>query len=65
MTLNKLSNPILIWIIALLSIASIIIIASPKLRSAGKQQDSKKLIEIPKVISKVKDMEVVGVTIEG
>lgn len=61
---KKLPNYILIWVIALVAIATLMIIASPKLRNPGKQQEKNQVIDVPKVISKVEHLEVISTTIK-
>lgn len=62
---KNLPNYILVWIIALVAIATLMIVVSPKLRNAGKEQENKPTPEVPKIISKVKDLEVVSMTLDN
>jgi hypothetical protein len=62
-SLKRLPSYILIWVITLMAIATLIIVASPRVRNAEKQE-AKQITEVPKVISKVKDLEVISTAIE-
>lgn len=63
-SLRKLPSYIILWVIALLAVATLMIVASPKLRNAGKQQEDGQTAQLPKIISKVKDVEVVNITLD-
>lgn len=61
---KRLPGYIFIGIIALVLTTTLMIVAVPKPRVASKQQQTKQLAEPPKVISKVKDLEVISTTIK-
>jgi hypothetical protein len=61
---KRLPNHILIWVIALVAIATLMIIASPKLRKPGEQQEKNQVVDVPKVISKIKHLEVISTTVK-
>jgi NAD(P)H-hydrate repair Nnr-like enzyme with NAD(P)H-hydrate epimerase domain len=62
---KRIPSYILTWIVVLVAVTTLMIIASPKLRSsAQQQQETKRVTVVPKVISKVKDLEVIGTTIK-
>ena len=61
---KRLPNYIFIVVIASVSFTTLMIIATPKLSVSEKLQQTKQLAEIPKVISQVKDLEVISTTIK-
>lgn len=63
--LKKLPNYILIWLVTLVAISTLMIIVSPRLRNSGKLQQTKPAPVIPKIISKVKNVEVLSTAIKG
>jgi hypothetical protein len=63
-SLKRLPNFILTWVVALVAIITSMIVASPELRSSGKQQEAKRVAVVPKVISKVKDLEVISTSLK-
>lgn len=62
---KKLSSHILIVAIALVSMATLMIVANPNLRNSKIQQDKKPVTVVPKVISKVKDLEVISTSLKA
>ncbi len=63
-SLKRLPGHILIWVIALVVIATLMIVASPRRRDAEKQQEANQVAAVPKVISRVKDLEVISTAIK-
>jgi hypothetical protein len=61
---RQLPTYIFLWVIALLAVATLMIVASPRLRNAGKQQEDGQTAQLPKIISKVKDLEVISITLD-
>jgi hypothetical protein len=61
-SLQKLPKYIVVWMIALVAVTTLMIVASPRLRNGFRRQETKP--EVPKVISKVKDLEVISQTID-
>jgi hypothetical protein len=59
-SLNRVSKYILVSVIALVAVTSLLAIASPPLRNSGKQGETKQIEVMPKVISRVKALEVVN-----
>lgn len=64
-TNKKVAKCILISLITLVAIASLLTVATPNPRNSEKQQEeSKQTVVTPKVISKIKDLEVINTTIK-
>lgn len=63
-SLKGIQNYIIAWAIVVVAIAAIMITASPKLQNSGKQEAKNRVTEVPKIISKVKDLEVISTTIK-
>jgi hypothetical protein len=61
---KRLPSYIFIWVIVLVAIATLMIVASPRLRNAEKKQETKQVTVVPKIISKVKNLEVISTAIK-
>ena len=62
---KELSSHTLIVAIALVSIATLMIVANPKLRNSKTQQEKKTVTVVPKVISRVKNLEIISTSLKA
>jgi hypothetical protein len=61
---ESVSRYILISVSAVVAIISLLVVVNPKPRNSRKQEETKPLTVMPKVISKVKDLEVINTTLK-